>query len=122
MSSQRLSEPVITNSGAMRVSTAQVPEGNEDALNALKRTEEMYRTPANYSSKPCDAGNQQCIEERSERLNIGEATLRPAHASTASVSTMPVSQQAPTNNGGAQLASMWDPDDEEFDRWPGQET
>jgi hypothetical protein len=116
MSPRRLSEAAVTSCGAMRTLMAHVTEDNQDALSALKRAEEMYRQidPSSLRARVPDA------QERAQ--DAGDRTIRPLHTPTASASIVPAPRQDLAHDGGEQMSSMWDPDDEEFDRWPGQET
>jgi hypothetical protein len=116
MSPRRLSEAAVTSCGAMRTPMAYVTEDNQDALSALRRAEEMYRQidPSSLRARVPDA------QERAQ--DAGDRTIRLLHTPTASASIVPAPRQDLAHNGGEQMSSMWDPDDEEFDRWPGQET
>jgi hypothetical protein len=125
MSPRRLSEAAVTSCGAMRTPMAYVSEDNQDALSALKRAEKMYRQTDPSSLKPRDPDAQERVQDtltQTEQPDVGDRTIRPSRTPTASASIVLAPRQALAHNGGEQMSSMWDPDDEEFDRWPGQET
>jgi hypothetical protein len=125
MSPQRLSDAAITSCGAMRTSTSHVSEGSQDALSALKRAEAMYRQAEPIFSKPYDSDDRGCAKDvlmQAEQFDAGDDTVRPMRAPLAPASIVPAPHKALVSSGGEQQASMWDPDDKEFDRWPGQET
>jgi hypothetical protein len=125
MSPRRLSEAAVTSCGAMRTPMDYVLGDDQDALNALKRAEEMYRQTDPSTSKPHDPDARERAQDtltQAEQPDAGDRTIRPSRTPTASASIVPVPRQDVAHNGGEQMSSMWDPDDEEFDRWPGQET
>lgn len=125
VSPQRLSDAAITSCGAMRTSMVHVSEGRKDALSALKRTKELYRQTGANSSEPCKSdglGRAQDVLMQVEQLDAGDRTHLPIRTPTAPASIVPAPQHDLTYNEHEQQATIWDPDDEEFDRWPGQET
>jgi hypothetical protein len=125
MSPRRLSEAAVTSCGAMRTPMAYVTENNQDALSALKRAEEMYRQIDPSSLRARDPDAQERAQDtlmQAEQPDAGDRTIRPLRTPTASASIAPAPHQDLAHNSGEQMSSMWDPDEEEFDRWPGQET
>jgi hypothetical protein len=125
MSPRRLSEAAVTSFGAMCTPMAYVTEDNQDALSALKRAEDMYRQIDPRSLRALDTDAQERAQNtlvQAEQSYAGDRTVRPLRTPTASASIVPAPRQDLAHNGGEQMSSMWDPDDEEFDRWPGQET
>jgi hypothetical protein len=125
VSPRRLSEAAVTSCGAMRTPMAYVTEDDQDALSALKRAEEMYRQIDPNSLRTRDPDVQERAQDtlmQAEQPDAGDRTIRSLRTPTASASIVPAPHQDLAHNGGEQMSSIWDPDDEEFDRWPGQET